>query len=254
VILFSAGTKLKRSTFLISGYIGLTAFTNTLNKALKTINSMKAIDLISSSLNRQDDEPNQQLANEIIRANRKDWVKELVDNLKNKDKNIQSDCVKVLYEIGERGSEEMIAPYYKEFSDLLKSKNNRLIWGAMIALDTIVLVNPKGIFELLSLIMSTIDKGSVITIDHGVGILAKLSSIKEYTDAAFPLLIEQLKKCPSKQLPMYAEKSIIAINTDNQKQFVDLINSRIPEMDRDSQKLRLNKVLKPIVKNKLKAI
>jgi len=207
---------------------------------------MKAIDLIATSLNRRDDEANQALAVEIIKSKRNDWVKELVENLKNKDKNIQSDCIKVLYEIGERSSAEMIAPYYKEFGEVLNSKNNRLIWGTMTALDMIALINPKGIYDLLPQIISAIDKGSVITIDHGVGILAKLASIADYTDTAFPLLVEQLKKCPAKQLPMYAEKSMIAINAHNQKQFIDLIQSRIPEMDKDSQRVRLNRVLKKI--------
>ena len=205
---------------------------------------MTAIDFIASSLNRQDDKPNQDLAVAIILSKRNDWVAELVDNLTNKDKNIQSDCLKVLYEIGERGAADMIAPYCTNFGQLLTSKNNRLIWGAMIALDTIAGINPKGLYNLLPLIMNTIDKGSVITIDHGVGILAKLSGNTAYSDSAFPLLMEQLKKCPSKQLPMYAEKSIIAINSANQKQFISLIQTRIPEMDRDTQRVRLNKVIK----------
>ena len=195
---------------------------------------MKAIDLIATSLNKRDDKPNQDLAIEIIQAKRNDWVKELVDNLQHEDKNIQSDCIKVLYEIGERGSADMVSPYCKNFGDILKSKNNRLVWGSMIALDTITLINPKGVYDLLPLIISTIDNGSVISIDHGVRILAQLSSIADYTETTFPLLIEQLKNCPSKQLPMYAEKSMIAINSDNQNQFVDLIQSRISEMDKDS--------------------
>jgi hypothetical protein len=188
------------------------------------------------------------LAIEIIKSKRNDWVKELVDNLKHKDKNIQSDCIKVLYEIGERGSADLIAPYCKDFGDILKSKNNRLVWGSMIALDTITLINPKGVYDLLPMIISTIDNGSVISIDHGVGILAQLSSITDYTETTFPLLIEQLKKCPSKQLPMYAEKSMIAINSVNQNHFVDLIQSRISEMDKDSQKQRLNKVIAKLKK------
>ena len=182
---------------------------------------MKAIDLIATSLNRRDNKPNQDLAVEIIQSKRNDWVKELIDNLQHKDKNIQSDCIKVLYEIGERGAAEMIAPYCKDFGKILSSKNNRLIWGAMTALDMITLVNPKGVNDLLPMIIQSIDKGSVITIDHGVGILAKLSGIAEYSDTAFPLLVEQLRKCPPKQLPMYSEKSLIAINSENQKQIIE---------------------------------
>lgn len=215
---------------------------------IKKSGTMKAIDLIATSLNRRDDNPNQDLAIEIIKSKRNDWVKELVDNLKHKDKNIQSDCIKVLYEIGERGPADMIAPYCRNFGDLLKSKNNRLVWGSMIALDTITLINPKGVYDLLPLIISTIDNGSVISIDHGVGILAQLSSDVAYAETTFPLLIEQLKKCPSKQLPMYAEKSMIAINPAYKEIFADLVQSRISEMEKDSQKLRLKKVLAKLIK------
>jgi hypothetical protein len=114
----------------------------------------------------------------------------------------------------------------------------------MSALDTITLVNPKDIFSYLSKIIKAIDNGSVITIDHGVSILAKLVSMREYENIAIPLLIEQLKKCPSKQFPMYIEKSVIAINQYNQKEFANVIEARLPELEKDSQKKRIEKILK----------
>ena len=207
---------------------------------------MKATDLLAVSLNRRDEVPNQELAAEIIKSRNKEWIKELVSNLQHKDKNIQSDSIKVLYEIGERGAGELIALYAKDFGQLLVSKNNRLVWGAMIALDTIATLNPGEVSGMLTAIVDAGDKGSVIAKDHCVGILAQLAYIREYTDLVFPLLTEQLKKCPAKQLPMYAEKSVNAINSKNKKQFIDLIQSRIPEMEKDSQRQRLHKVLKRI--------
>jgi hypothetical protein len=205
---------------------------------------MKITEMLASGLNRRDDEPNKALADEIIRSERSDLVRELIDNLNNKDKNIQSDCIKVLYEIGERGPAKLIAPYYKEFGDLLKSKNNRMVWGAMIALDNISQVNPAGVFSMLPLIVQTIDKGSVITIDHGVGILANLSALKEYAGQTLPLLMEQLKRCPIKQLPMYAEKAERASTPENKGQFIELLELRLSETERDTQKSRLHKVIK----------
>jgi len=207
---------------------------------------MKAIDFIATSLNKRDEKANQELALEIIKGNRHDWIKELVDNLTHKDKNIQSDCIKVLYEIGENGSPQLIVPYLKDFSNLLTSKNNRLIWGAMIAIDMIASVNPKGVFDLLPSIHKTIDKGSVITIDHGVGILAKLSAHQDFSKKTFPLLIDQLAKCPIKQLPMYAEKSLVAINQTNKKQFAEFLESRLLEIDIESQKKRIEKIIKAL--------
>lgn len=205
---------------------------------------MNATDLLACSLNQRSDIPNQELADEIIRSECADWVKELVGNLNHKDKNIQSDSIKTLYEIGLRGKPELIAPYFSEFGALLKSKNNRLVWGAMIALDLISELVPEDVFKLLPNIMKAIDKGSVITIDHGVVILAKLSAVKSCEPTTFPLLVEQLNRCPIKQLPMYAERSLMTINAGNRHQFIALLTNRLSEVEKDSQKVRIEKVVK----------
>ncbi len=207
-----------------------------------------AIQLIATSLGRRDDKPNQDLAVEIIRSKRIDWVKELVDNLYNKDKNIQSDCIKVLYEIGELGAADLIVPYCETFGNMLTSKNNRLVWGVMTALDIITTIQPETIFKLLPRIILAMDDGSVITKDHGVGILTKLSAFSAYAETTFPLLLAQLKICPPKQLPMYAEKSIIAVHPSNKKQFIELIQARLSEMEKDSQKQRLYKLIRKMDK------
>jgi len=207
---------------------------------------MSVLKLLASSLDRRDDNPNQELAIKIIKSKQTEWVKELVNNLDNDNKNIQSDCIKVLYEIGERGAAELIAPYYKEFGKLLNSRNNRLVWGAMTALDTIAAVNPQNVSQLLSEIIEALDEGSVITVDHGVSILARLSSLSEYTKVAFPLLLKQLNRCPGKQLPMYAEKSVIAITSSNKKQFLNLLKERYSELKNTSQVKRIDKVIKKI--------
>jgi len=205
---------------------------------------MSVIPILASSLNRRNDTPNQALADKIIRSKRTDWVKELVENLKNSDKNIQSDCMKVLYEIGERGAAELIAPYEEEFAQMLTSRNNRLVWGAMTALDTIADLNPGGIIRKLPQILEAIDEGSVITIDHGVSILAKLARIEKYAKKVFPLLLKQLQRCPAKQLPMYAEKSIMTISAANKNQFITLLKDRFAELQHASQKKRIEKIIK----------
>lgn len=83
---------------------------------------MSVIAKLATSLNRRDEIPNQELAAEILRTKDKKAVAELVENLQNKDKNISSDCIKVLYEIGEKDP-TLIDPYYKNFLLLLDSKN-----------------------------------------------------------------------------------------------------------------------------------
>src|SRR3989442_11715039 len=110
---------------------------------------MGVIDKLATSLNRRDEAPNQELAESISDHADKIAVKELVDNLSSRNKNIQSDCIKVLYEIGEH-KPTLISNHVKEFLALLESKNSRLVWGAMTALDTITLEDPETIYSGLS--------------------------------------------------------------------------------------------------------
>jgi hypothetical protein len=57
---------------------------------------MAVINKLATSLNRRDEIPNQELAKQIANSNDKKAVKELIENLNNKNKNIQSDCIKVI--------------------------------------------------------------------------------------------------------------------------------------------------------------
>jgi hypothetical protein len=206
---------------------------------------MSILESLSSSTGRKDKEQNKRLATEIANQENVEAVEELVANLNNKDKNIQSDCIDTLYETGYRRP-ELIADYCTDFLELLESSNNRLVWGGMIALSTIVDLKHKEIFESLAKIMSITNKGSVITIDNGVKILIKLTRYPEYFIATNHLLMDQLLKCPIKQLPMYAERAIECITDNNRQEFVQLLEKRYPECDKESQKKRLEKVLKLI--------
>src|SRR5882724_88044 len=199
---------------------------------------MTILHKLATALNRRDEVPNQELAHEIVRKGDKTAVKELVENLSNKGTNIQNDCIKVLYEIG-AAKPELIATYYKEFAKLLDSKNNRMVWGAMTALDAMALNEPKAVFGMLSKILATADAGSVITRDHAFGILAKLGTLKQYSESCFPLLVEQLMSCPNNQFPMYAEKSLAIATDQNKDRLKKVLNARIENLEKESQKKRI---------------
>lgn len=206
---------------------------------------MSILGKLASSLGRRDEVPNQELARQILKSKDKQAVNELVENLANKDKNIQSDCIKVLYEIGEL-QPELIAGYDKEFLALLESKNNRLVWGAMTALDCIASINPAGIYKNLGQILIASDNGSVITKDHAVGILIKLAHHKKYADNALALLLDQFKVCATNQLPMYAENSVGVIADDKQEGFVKVLSARLADIDKESKRKRVEKVIKKL--------
>lgn len=203
------------------------------------------IELLASSQGLKGDDSNISLAKEIASSENKKAIKELIENLKNKNKNIQSDCIKTLYEIGYL-KPKLIADYYSEFLELLTSKNNRLVWGGMIALSTITDIKPDEIFKSLDKIMNTVEKGSVITIDCGVEILSRLNKFDQFFDTTDYLLMEQLWKCPIKQLPMYIEKSLKSINSKNKEAYLNIIEKRKVECERDTQTKRLENALKII--------
>jgi hypothetical protein len=206
---------------------------------------MTIIDKLASSLNRKDEAPNQELARYIAERDDKDAVKELVEHLYNRDKNIQSDCIKVLYEIGDI-KPSLIVEYSQEFVTLLDHRNNRLVWGAMTALDVITLENPEVIYLSLAKIADIADKGSVITKDHAVNIMIKLCFVEQYADHTFRLLIEQFERCPTNQLPMYAEKAISIINDNNKALFIKTLTSRLDDIEKDTKRKRVEKLIKKL--------
>src|SRR5206468_12175633 len=64
----------------------------------------------------------------------------------------------VLYEIGEH-KPALVAGHSKKFIALLDSSNNRLQWGAMTALNSIVDENAKQIYPALNKIIAAANKG-----------------------------------------------------------------------------------------------
>ena len=206
---------------------------------------MSILNQLASSLGRRDEKPNQELAVKITGSNDATAIEELVDNLSNKNKDIQADCIKVLYEIGER-KPELVAGYGKNFIALLDSKNNRLQWGAMSALSSIAGQNPKAMYAALAKIVAVADAGTVITKDHCVKILIKLCAVKQYADDSFALLLEQILNSPPNQMPTYAEGAMPFVNDNNKSAFINVLNLRLGDIETETKRKRVEKVLAKI--------
>jgi hypothetical protein len=207
---------------------------------------VSVLEKLATALNRRDEVPNQELARRIVSTRDTAAVQELVENLQHKNKRIQGDCIKVLYEIGYTRP-DLIAGHYEKFGKLLESRNNRLVWGAMTALDTIALKEPKAVHGMLGKILRIANtSGSVIARDHAVGILVKLGTFKPYRRDCAALLLDQLMSCPNNQFPMYVEMCVGVIDADNKGRFQRVIKKRAPNLDKESQKKRVAKVLKKL--------
>lgn len=208
---------------------------------------MSIIDKLASSLGRKDEVPNQELAKLLADQDDKAGIKELVALLSNKSKDIQSDAIKCLYEVAGL-KPQLVSAYINELITLLDHKNNRLQWGAMTAIHAVTQENPAAIFDNLAKIIAVADKGSVITNDHCVGILIKLCGIPKYAKDSFSLLNERLLICPTNQLPMYAENALPIIQPEFKETFIQTLTKRLREIDKDSKRIRVEKVIKKLNK------
>ena len=191
---------------------------------------MSVLKQIAYFLNRRDEVPNQELARKLAETKDREGIREIAENLWNKNQNIQSDCLKVLYEVGYLDP-ELIASYASDFLKLLKSRNNRLVWGAMIALSTIAIPAAGVLYPHIDLIQKTMDRGSVITIDAGVRALAAIAGTsQDRRDEIFPSLRVHLQTCRPKDVPRHAEDILVAVNAANKREFIDVLEKRLPDM------------------------
>ena len=201
------------------------------------------IEKLACKLGRNDEAPNIELAEGLCKDNDIAGIKEIVDGFTGTEKAVANDCIKVLYEIGER-KPELIAGYANEFISRLHSKNNRLAWGSMTALAKIAEQSPKPIFEKLSEIVSAYEDGSVITVDNSISVFAGLCKADDcYGKEALPILIKHLQNCRPKDLPQHAERAAACFNSKNANDFIDILVRRLPDLTATGQ-ARVKKLLK----------
>ncbi len=191
----------------------------------------------------RDEIPNQQLAKELASTHNTEGVKEMAEHLWDKNPNVRSDCLKVLYETGYI-SPELIASYTAEFLKLLSSKQNRLVWGAMIALSTIAPLSASDLFEKRELLCKTISQGSIITQDSGIKTLSQVAAATpSFLTELNPFLMNFLRTCRLSDVPRHAECVEQCVNDTNRKEFLGILMERMPHMTAP-QATRIKKILK----------
>ena len=187
---------------------------------------MSVIDQLATARNIRGDEPNKELARRIAAEMDKSAVTELVAGLKHPNPAINSDCIKVLYEIGYL-QPGLIADHEDRFLNLLAGRDNRLIWGGMIAIATIAAVRADTLFLKREQIIAAIAKGSVITVDAGIRALARIAAAREeYRTALLPVLFEHLSRCRPKEAPMHAEFIADAVTPAYKSEFLAILEYR----------------------------
>src|SRR5687767_4712949 len=191
---------------------------------------MSVLQRIAHMQGRRDEVPNQELARDLAAKKDKAGLREIAENLWNKDRNIQGDCIKVLYEVGVI-EPKLIAGYAEDFVKALKSKNNRLVWGGMTALAEVAKANPDAVFKHLDEIKKAKETGSVITVDHAISTLAFTAAANEkYNKVIFPYLLKHLSSCRPKEVAQHSEKTLPAVNSKNRDEFVKTLEKRTEDL------------------------
>ena len=204
---------------------------------------MSVLNRIAHFQNRRDEVPNQVLAKALAGNQDRAGIEEIAANLWNDNPNVRSDCLKVLYEIGERNP-ALIADYAADFLKLLNDKNNRQVWGSMTALAAIAPLKADVLYKHRADIERVTATGSVITADYGIKALAIVASGSPARNKQiFPYLLTHLAACRPKDVPQRAEKIVVAVNARNRDDFIRLLETRLSDLSA-SQAARVRKVIK----------
>ena len=206
---------------------------------------MSVLNRIAHFQGRRDEAPNQELARELVASRDTQGIREIAENLTHKEKNVRSDCLKVLYEIGYLAP-ELIADYTADFLELLSSRDNRMVWGGMIALATVARQRPHEIWAQIDRVVETAQRGTLITTVWGVRALAQLAAVdEEYRRKLFPLLLDFLRRSIPRDVVTHAESMLPAVDESHRRDFVEVLESRQAEMT-PAQRTHLRKVLKAV--------
>jgi len=193
------------------------------------------IDKIAYSLGIRGEDPNKDLAKLIVEEDSNDGVKEMVKYLYDKNKSISSDCLCVLYHVG-YDKPELIAEYLYTFTDLLHSKINRMVWGAMIAISQIARSNPHDVVEFRPLIANKIANGTVITNVWGVRAIINMAMNDDLYDKLKNDLLHYTDSCRDVDFATRAEHVSEAVRDDIKSDFIRILEVRMPNLSAAAQK------------------
>jgi hypothetical protein len=203
-------------------------------------------DTLASALDRNDERPNVELAADIAARGDKAAVEELVGALTSGAVAVQNDAIKVLYEIGAL-KPALVAPHAGAFVALLGSKNNRNVWGALQAIETVAPERPSEVRAALDAVLAAADKGSVIAKDKAVGILTRLAAAG-HAAKVLPVALERLRDAAPNQFPMYAELIGGVVDAANKPKLIAIIEQRLRKVDSEAKRKRIEKLLRKLTR------
>lgn len=205
-------------------------------------------DKLAFALDRNDQDPNKQVARRIVDTGGKKEVDELVSFVSSQPKQrAQSDAILALAYVGELAP-VLLSDQVEFLIDQLSSPINRVIFGSMIGLAHIAHLQTRKLFDALPQIIDAMDTGTVVTRDHGYRIMITLYGEDRFQEDLFVLIQEQLMKAPSNQLGQYTERLIPVLNKTHLNSLIETLEERQNDIANEHHVKRLNKNLKKLYK------
>jgi len=209
---------------------------------------MNVLDRLASALARRDEEPNIALARQLAGSEDRAGIALLAEALATGPRPIAGDAVKALYELGALRP-DLVRPHADVFLAALDSRQNRLVWGAMTALDSLAADYPALIAAHLPEILAAAERGSVIARDKAVSMLATLASRPGPAGPkAWRNLLAILEDAPVNQLAMYAEAASRAAPMHDPAALAALVRARLAGIAAPAKRARLDKVLRRLAR------
>ncbi len=206
-------------------------------------NKNSVIPRLAASMERRDEAPNIELAQELAKSKNHDAIAELVDLAKSATKPIRYNAIKTLYEMGKL-EPKLLVPHADPLIDLLKDKDNRILWGTIQALDIITDINAEFVAQNLNKILDAADRSSVVAKDRIMSILSKLNADPRFSTNVTPVLLTRLTHAAPNQFPMYAELAAATMPQTHTDELAKIIKNRQKSIASQAKQKRLNKLLK----------
>jgi hypothetical protein len=160
-----------------------------------------------------------------------------------RDRKTASSAIKALYECGYLAPELLVA-HVDVFFDLLRSKNNRLVWGGAIALSCVAKADGSATWPRRQELMAIFERGTVITRDAVVRALALTAASSAARERELgPWLLEALSSVRPVNLPRWAEDILGALSARSRAQGRAVVERRLVELKPSAQQ-RVKKLLR----------
>ena len=204
---------------------------------------MSIIDQLASRVGTRQEAPNEKVARLCVEH--PEYLNEIQDNLKSKDKRVQGDCAEVFAEVA-KIKPELTAKYIEDLLTMLATKNNRALWEGLAAISLVAPLTADRIYPHKDELLHLARTGSVIVVDGAVSTLGKVAAHADsYNTEIFPELLTLLETCIPRDIPRLGEFILPAVrdNGEFKSKMKRVLEKRLQECQNKTAERRVRKVI-----------